>query len=121
MKMKKTIVSLLSVSAVVLSIGGQASAKEATQNSAVVPESQTAPASLAPIEAKLADFNIQVGHAKPLPSHLLGSGFSYHSDNKAVFTVDAYGIVTGQSVGQGKLTVFKNGSLYGQLSVSVYR
>lgn len=121
MKMKKTIVSLLSVSAVALSIGGQASAKEVTQNSAMIPESQSIPVSLAPIEAKLADFNVQVGHAKPLPKHLLGSGFSYFSDKKAVFTVDANGIVTGQSVGQGKLTVYKNGSLYGQLSVSVYQ
>ncbi|ASZ05136.1 MULTISPECIES: Ig-like domain-containing protein [Bacillus] len=116
MNFKKTAVTALAIPVLAFSISGMASAKEITPQKN---ETQTT-ISPGPIKAYYDTFEVRAGGSKQLDAKYLGSGFAYHSDNSAVFTVDTNGLVRGNKAGNAYLTIFKNGSVYGQLHVFVY-
>ncbi|AKD30307.1 MULTISPECIES: hypothetical protein [Bacillus] len=117
MNFKKTAVTALSIPVLAFSISGMASAKEITPQKN---EAQTT-ISPGPIKSYYATFEVPAGGSRQLDAKYLGSGFAYHSDNSAVFTVDTNGLVRGKKAGANAyLTIYKNGSVYGQLHVFVY-
>ncbi|XBP66051.1 hypothetical protein AAHB36_11145 [Bacillus velezensis] len=92
MNFKKTAVTALSIPVLAFSISGMASAKEITPQKN---EAQTT-ISPGPIKSYYATFEVPAGGSRQLDAKYLGSGFAYHSDNSAVFTVDTNGLVRGK-------------------------
>ncbi|MCY9401552.1 hypothetical protein MOF38_17410 [Bacillus haynesii] len=120
MKFKKSVVSALSISALALSMGGVASAKEVDNSTIPISEAKQA-SFLVQDKISIQNFDLymdpggtyDIRKYNPLAA-------SWKTNNKYVADVNANGIIHANNTGDATITLYKsNGSLLGAIYVHV--
>ncbi|MGG0027430.1 Ig-like domain-containing protein [Bacillus safensis subsp. osmophilus] len=116
MNMKKTIVSVLSISTLSFSLMGMASAKETADFT--VNHSSSGFQTLDVISIQ--DYSISLRVGEPPYSVYDAAATRYWTDNQSVASVSSSGQVTAHSPGKATITLYKGTSVLGQVFVTVY-
>ncbi|MFN2746312.1 MULTISPECIES: Ig-like domain-containing protein [Bacillus] len=115
MKLKKSVVSALSISALALSLTSVASAEEINSSPAEVQKSPINPSQIINVQAKT--IPLRVGETVNIA---VPGATRYWTDNINVADVDQAGNVTGISRGTAKITMYKGLNVLGAVTVKVY-
>lgn len=115
MNMKKTIVSVLSISTLSFSLMGMASAKETADFT--VNNSSSGFQTLDVISIQDYSLPLRVGETQSVYN---SAATRYWTDKQSVASVDSNGNVTGHSPGKAIITLFKGHSVLGQVRVTVW-
>lgn len=115
MNMKKTIVSVLSISTLSFSLMGMASAKETAD--VTVNHSSSGFQTLDVISIQDYSLPLRVGERYSVYD---SAATRYWTDNQSVASVSSSGLVTAHSTGKATITLYKGSSILGQVFVTVY-
>lgn len=115
MNMKKTIVSVLSISTLSFSLMGMASAKETAD--VTVNSSSSGFQTLDVISIQDYSVSLRVGEQYSVYN---SAATRYWTDKQSVASVSSNGIVTANSPGKATITLYKGTSVLGQVFVTVY-
>ncbi|MCY7674395.1 Ig-like domain-containing protein [Bacillus safensis] len=115
MNMKKTIVSVLSISTLSFSLMGMASAKETAD--VTVNHSSSGFQTLDVISIQDYSLPLRVGERYSVYD---SAATRYWTDNQSVASVSSSGLVTAHSTGKATITLYKGSSVLGQVFVTVY-
>lgn len=115
MNMKKTIVSVLSISTLSFSLMGMASAKETADFT--VNHSSSGFQTLDMISIQDYSLPLRVGERYSVYD---SAATRYWTDNQSVASVSSSGLVTAHSTGKATITLYKGSSILGQVFVTVY-
>lgn len=115
MNMKKTIVSVLSISTLSFSLMGMASAKETADFT--VNHSSSGFQTLDVISIQDYELHMKVGEQRSVYN---AAATRYWTDNQSVASVSSSGQVTAHSRGDAIITLYKGTSVLGQVSVTVW-
>ncbi|AMM98017.1 MULTISPECIES: Ig-like domain-containing protein [Bacillus] len=115
MNMKKTIVSVLSISTLSFSLMGMASAKETAD--VTVNSSSSGFQTLDVISIQNYSLPLRVGERYSVYD---SAATRYWTDNQSVASVSSSGLVTAHSTGKATITLYKGSSVLGQVFVTVY-
>lgn len=115
MNMKKTIVSVLSISTLSFSLMGMASAKETAD--VTVNSSSSGFQTLDVISIQDYSLPLRVGERYSVYD---SAATRYWTDNQSVASVSSSGLVTAHSTGKATITLYKGSSVLGQVFVTVY-
>ncbi|MBQ4840336.1 Ig-like domain-containing protein [Bacillus safensis] len=115
MNMKKTIVSVLSISTLSFSLMGMASAKETADFT--VNYSSSGFQTLDVISIQDYSVSLRVGEQYSVYN---SAATRYWTDKQSVASVSSNGIVTAHSPGKATITLYKGTSVLGQVFVTVY-
>lgn len=117
MNMKKTIVSVLSISTLSFSLMGMASAKETAD---VTVNSNICTSGFKTLDViSIQDYSLPMRVGQEC-SVYDAAATRYWTDNQRVASVNSFGVVTAHSTGHATITLFKGTSVLGQVSVTVY-
>ncbi|MCY1118893.1 Ig-like domain-containing protein [Bacillus safensis] len=115
MNMKKTIVSVLSISTLSFSLMGMASAKETADFT--VNSFPSGFQTLDVISIQNYDLPMRVGEERTVYN---AAATRYWTDNQSVASVSSSGLVTAHSRGDATITLYKGTSVLGQVFVRVW-
>ncbi|MEB2269961.1 Ig-like domain-containing protein [Bacillus safensis] len=115
MNMKKTIVSVLSISTLSFSLMGMASAKETAD--VTVNNSSSGFQTLDVISIQDYSLSLRVGERYSVYD---SAATRYWTDNQSVASVSSSGQVTAHSPGKATITLYKGTSVLGQVFVTVW-
>lgn len=117
MNMKKTIVSVLSISTLSFSLMGMASAKETADFTV---NNNTCTSGLKTLDMiSIQDYNLPMKVGQEC-SVYNAAATRYWTDNQNVASVNSFGIVTAHSRGDATITLYKGTSVLGQVFVRVW-